>query len=385
LLDKQTRLVTAFALAAVLFNGLSGLLAARSLGNLQFSAFTSSLAIITTLQIFFQGLQFSADLNTKTEKRVSRKRFVTEGIILTTIIGMVLFLFRSQLNSTPFQSLVICFMVFPGLASASAVGFFLSKNDFVRFQLLSTLTAGIRILLTLILLIFALFIVTLKSPAVFLGLVLLSNIFSLFIMKIRTPHIRITQTKVLTWGNWNSVVSVSSGWLLVQGDLILFHSILPAKEAGQISAYSTVAKIFISLVGLIGLTQSSRIRNLMNPRQNMVVILKLTLISSVFAAIAYQFGSFFIKILYGADYIIDSDKLPLLILSNSIWAVFSGLLYIQLKLNNNSSLTIKMCILLLMTILALILFPLTYENTLKISTAVSLVGTFTLALTRTKT
>jgi hypothetical protein len=375
--------VTAFALIAILFNGLSGLLAARSLGNLQFSAFTSSLVIITTLQIFFQGLQFSAEQNSNPNGiKNSKRTFVNEGIALTAIIGIVLFLFRLELNSTLFQSIVICLMVFPGLVSASVVGYYLSKNDFVGYQFLSTLTAGIRILLTFTLLILASYFGALNSPAMFLGLVLLSNILSMLVMKIRTPQIVIIQTKVLTWGTWNSVISVSSGWILVQGDLILFHTILPAKEAGQISAYSTVAKIFISLIGLIGLTQSSKMKNLVNPKQNMILVFKLTFITGLIAATAYISGSYFIKVLYGEEFIIEPNKLPLLILSNSIWAVFSGLLYLQLKINNSSSLSSKVFTLLILTIVALVLFPLTYENVLKISISSALVGVFTLSLTR---
>ena len=386
MLDKQTRLVTAFALLAVLFNGLSGLIAARSLGNLQFSAFTSSLAIITTLQIFFQGLQFSTNEPTKPKNIENRKRvFVIEGLVLTIIVGGVLFLCRNQLNSTIFQSIIICLMVFPGLAGASVVGYFLSLNDFVRYQFLSTLTAGVRIIMTFILLAIAVFSEKLKSPAMFIGLVLISNVVSLVIVKLRVPQIEIIQSRVLTWGTWNSVVSVSSGWLLVQGDLILFHAVLPAQEAGKISAYSTIAKIFISLIGLIALTQTSKLDNLGSCKKNMTVTLKLIMITGFIATISYHYGSFAIKMLYGEEYMIDSNKLPLLILSNSAWAVFSGLLYIQLKLNNSSSLSRKISGLLLLTIVSLFLVPLTYENILIICITSALVGTFALAFTRTKT
>jgi hypothetical protein len=386
LLNRQTRLVTIFALVAVLFNGLSGLVAARSLGNLQFSAFTSSLAIITTLQIFFQGLQFSTNEQTKdTNPKQTRQIFVTEGLVLTTIVGVILFLCRHQLNATVFQSTVICLMVFPGLANASVVGYFLSRNDFVQYQFLATFTAGIRIFLTFTLLGIATFSDKLKSPAMFIGLVLASNVVSLLFIKIRMPQIGIIQSRVLTWGTWNSVVSVSSGWLLVQGDLILFHAVLPAQEAGKISAYSSIAKILISLIGLIGLTQTSRLRNFSSSKNKISVILKLTLITCLMATIALYCGSFVIRVLYGEEYVIEQNKLPLLILSNSIWAVFSGLLYIQLKLNNDSSLSKRISSLLVLTILALFVFPLTYENILKIGITSALFGVFALVFTRTRT
>lgn len=386
MLNKQTRLVTLYALLAVLFNGLSGLLAARSLGNLQFSAFTSSLAIMTTLQIFFQGLQFSTNDQTKqTNVKQTRQIFVAEGLVLTAIVGVVLFLCRNQLNSTVFQSIVICLMIFPGLASASAVGYFLSRNDFVRYQFLATLTSGIRIILTFTLLGIATLSDNFSSPAMFIGLVLVSNIVSLLYIKIRMPEIGIIQSRVLTWGTWNSVVSVSTGWLLVQGDLILFHAVLPPQEAGKISAYSSIAKILISLIGLIGLTQTSRLGNFASLRNRTVTILKLTTISGVMAAISLFCGTFAIRVLYGEEYIIEPDKLPMLIISNSIWAVFSGLLYIQLKLNNNSSLSKRMSSLLVLTLLALFIIPLNYENILKIGIASAITGIFALAFTRSRT
>jgi hypothetical protein len=375
-----------YAAIGVLFNGFSGILAARALGPLQFSAFASALAIITTLQVLFQGLQFSShaafsqsevrDIDTRLELH----RFVKQGALLTFLFATLIFGLRSQLNITTYQVLAISFMVFPGLALASVSGFYLWTNDLIQYQRLSTVNAGFRILLTLTLSFAASLFEFLKSPAVFLLILVISNFLSLFCVKNSVPKSVFLQSRILSRASAYSVAIVFLGWLLIQGDLILFNAALVPSEAGKIAAYSSVAKVPVTLVGLIGLVVIAKFGNNINRRYMFKSSLGLFAVSCLFALLAVLFGDTFMNLTYGSIYEIDRSYLPELLLANILWAVFLGLLNMHLKARITPKLAFALLSIFMLTAVFGMLIELTIVNIQFLSIAASLLGIIILIL-----
>ena len=385
MISSNSRKVAELALAAVIFNGVSGILAARALGTLQFSAFAAALVIVTTLQIFFQGLQFSSEPNQETHSqeesiRKNQYRYFAEGLTLTGVVGLIVFTSRASLNVTTFQCLVICMMVLPGLAISSVAGFFLSQDDFVNYQKLATINASFRFGLSLILFMAGLYLPLLRSPAMFIGLLIISSYLSLFFIKRKIPKSAFFLSRIIKKQSWISVVSVSAGWLLVQGDLILFNAVLPADQAGKVSAYSSIAKILISFVALIAMILDSKERKAQEVSSYSKIIFSLFAIALSFAVVSVLTGKFLITLLYGSTFVIQPNAVPLLVFSNSIWAVFSGMLYIRLKREITFRTSVTLVILLAGSILGCYYMELTYTNILLLSSAAGILGVVSLSV-----
>lgn len=383
MISSDSRKVFKYALLGVIFNGLSGVIAARSLGILQFSAYTAALAIITTLQIFFQGLQFSNTSRFDIEPpeyqaKADFKRFLIEGAATTIFVGALIYTFRSDLNVTPLQSFVISQIVFPGIALASVSGFLLAKNNFADYQRIATVNAALRCALSAFLFILGSKFSILNSPAVFIGIIIVSTYFTIVIIRKDLPFEALIHSNISNWRTWRSVTAVSAGWLLVQGDLILFNAVLEPDQAGKVAAYSTFGKILISFVSLLGLTLSSRYAT-KNSSKGLKELFLILCGASVFLTIcAVITGDLVVRTLYGADYILPLNSLTLLIISNAVWGVFSGLLFAQLKNKVSTKLSISLLLLLIISILACALFPLTFQGVLTLATIAGIVGTIVL-------
>lgn len=383
MISSENRKIFNYALLGVIFNGLSGVIAARSLGILQFSAFTAALAIITTLQIFFQGLQFSNTSRFDVESpeyqaKMDVKRFLTEGVATTIFVGTLIYIFRSELNVTPLQAFVISQIVFPGIALASVSGFLLAKNNFAGYQRVATVNAALRCALSAFLFILGSKFSILNSPAVFIGIIIVSTYFTIVIIRRDIPVEALIHSNISNWRTWRSVTAVSAGWLLVQGDLILFNAVLEPDQAGKVAAYSTFGKILISFVSLLGLTLSSRYTAKQSSKGLKELFLILCGACVLLTICAVITGDLVVRTLYGADYILPLNSLTLLIVSNAVWGVFSGLLFAQLKNKVSTKLSLSLIFLLMISILVCAIFPLTFQGVLTIATIAGIVGTIVL-------
>ena len=354
------RIVT-YSILGIIFNGISGILAARALGPMQFAAFASSIAAITVLQVFFQGLQFSAHqefatehLNNNEERFNSNtRRFIRQILFTTLVLAVVLFGFGNRINLTGFQSLAILLMVFPSVSMASVAGYHLWRKEFDQYQKLATETALFRIIITAVVFIFLLRFPQFTGSAPFVLALVAANYSTLLVNKFRFPLSVFTQSKFWSKKSIRYVSIISISWVLMQGDLILINILVETKEAGVVSAYSSVAKIFVSGVGLIGLMYSGRFIGFISTKQRIHAFLLLLVLTGFLSILLILVGGPVFNFLYGKDFGYPDQGLFYIFLSNCGWAVFCGLMY--LRANNNPSRRLAVSLLgLLIAILVLI-------------------------------
>ena len=139
----------------------------------------------------------------------------------------------------------------------------------------------------------------------------------------------------------------------MQGDLILINILVETKEAGVVSAYSSVAKIFVSAVGLIGLMYSGRFIGFISTKQRIHAFLLLLVLTGFLSILLILVGGSIFNFLYGKDFGYPNQGLFYIFLSNCGWAVLCGLMY--LRANNNPSRRLAASLLgLLIAILVLI-------------------------------
>ena len=129
--------------AGAVFNGIAGLIAARTLGPLQFGSFASAIAAITVLQVLLQGFQFSSQNEFERDSQVNLGKILSlrmwmyrNFLPLFIVITTLLVTFRETLKFTLPQSLGIVAMIFPTLALSSIAGFHLWNKDLYKYQLL---------------------------------------------------------------------------------------------------------------------------------------------------------------------------------------------------------------------------------------------------------
>lgn len=335
--------VVIYSILGIIFNGLSGVLAARALGPLQFAAFASSIAAITVLQVFFQGLQFSAHQEFAAERLSGNKksvasntrRFIKQILLITLTLAVLLLSFGNQLNLTEFQSIAILLMVFPSVSMASVAGFHLWRREFDQYQKLATGTAFYRLIISAFLFIFLSRFPQFTGSAPFVLALVVANYSTLAVNKFRFPLSVFTQSKIWEKKSVRYVSIISISWVLIQGDLILTNVLMETQEAGIVSAYSSVAKIFVSGVGLIGLMYSGRFSGFISIKQRIHAFALLLLLTVALSILLILIGEPIFSFLYGKDFGRPDQGLLYIFLANCCWSIFCGLLY--LRANNNPS------------------------------------------------
>jgi O-antigen/teichoic acid export membrane protein len=381
--------VAIYSILGIIFNGLSGILAARSLGPLQFAAFASSIAAITVLQVFFQGLQFSAHQEFATEhlsneaKSVDNntKSFVKQILSITVILAVIFFGFGHHINLTGFQSLAILLMVFPSVSMASVAGFHLWRKEFDKYQKLATTTAFYRLIITAFVFIFLLRFPQFTGSAPFVLALVMANYSTLIVNKFRLPLSVFMQSKI--WGKksirYVSIISIS--WLLIQGDLILINVLMETREAGIVSAYSTVAKIFVSGLGLIGLMYSGRFNGVISIKERIHAVLLLSFLAAVVSIFLILFGGPAFNFLYGKDFGFPVQGMLYIFLANCGWAVFCGILYLRANNNPSRRLAVYLLGLFIATLMLIMTVGLDALFLFQFSTVIALCGILILILT----
>ena len=361
--------------AGAVFNGIAGLIAARTLGPLQFGSFASAIAAITVLQVLLQGFQFSSqneydrESQENLDKTVNLKLWLFRNFLpLFLVITTFLVTFRDTLKFTLPQSLGIVAMIFPTLALSSIAGFHLWRKDLFKYQLISSQVALIRLILSAFSAILIFIFPQLSGPALFiLALIIGANI-AVAYNWFRNPKAVQTGNFVVKKEALHFIFLVTSSWLLMQGDVIVLNSTLDPKIAGVYAAYSSLAKIAITFFGLYGLHIATRYPGTTSLADRLSVVLRSAALAVLLIFIAIIFGEQTFVFLYGQSFIGQGVSVELLYAPSAIWAVFFTLLY--MRVNTVRSLFIPgaiICILFI-SLLSLTMIPLSVESVYAIST-----------------
>lgn len=333
-MNNQLIKIWAIAISGAFFNGATSFVTARSLGPSQFAAFASAVASITILQVFSQGLQFSS--RKKFEEKKSKKVYGTSNWILREIIpltfavSLFLAIFREKLNFTDFQSIGIASMVIPVLLLSTVSGYYLSNGDLFNYQLVSTQVALIRLTLTVVIS-FAIYAnPSLSGPAVFLIALVVAN-YLIVLLKFLTLKSRfLLKSLIFRIDSLRYVSILVLSWLLMQGDLLVINIALPPKEAGIYSAYSSLAKVFISFFAIYGLHLSGIYKDKITLRVKMKTLLTSGVAAIILLISILKMGGNVLLKLYGREFDPSLVSIHLLFAPSVLWSIFFGLLYLRL-------------------------------------------------------
>jgi hypothetical protein len=344
-------------------NGIASFITARSLGSSQYAAFASAVASITIMQVFSQGLQFSSLQEFRKEKKQMEKNHsnwvVRELIPIAVVIGLFLALFRKNLNFTEFQSLGIFSMIFPVIILSSISGYYLSKDDLFKYQLLSTQVAVIRFLFSLAILVVIQKYPSVKGPAIYLGALVAANyliavIKLIFLKSTLTLNSLIWKKETLRY-----VLVITISWLLMQSDLIVVNIALPPTEAGIYSAYSSIAKVVISFFAIYGLHLSGKNEGLVTLSLKLKTIAIAGVASLGLLFVIVHFGGSPLMKIYGEEFDTSFVEIELLYAPSVLWAVVFSLLYLRLSTIEGILVPMSLACLTITIILSLILISVT--------------------------
>jgi O-antigen/teichoic acid export membrane protein len=316
-------------------NGIASFITARSLGSSQYAAFASAIASITILQVFAQGLQFSSLQEFRKEKKQIEKNrsnwLVRELIPIALVIGLFLALFRKNLNFTQFQSLGIFSMIFPVIILSSISGYYLSKDDLFRYQLLSTQVAIIRLMFSLAILAVIQKYPLVKGPAIYLGALVAANYAIAAIKLIFLKHMLTLNSLIWKKETLRYVLVITISWLLMQSDLIVINIALPPTEAGIYSAYSSIAKVLISFFAIYGLHLAGKNEGLvtLSLKLRTVAVSGVTAVGLLFVVV--HFGGSLLMNVYGEEFDPSFVDIELIYAPSVLWAVVFSLLYLRLS------------------------------------------------------
>jgi O-antigen/teichoic acid export membrane protein len=369
------------SIAGAILNGIAGLVAARTLGPLQFGSFASAIAAITVLQVLLQGFQFSSQNEFKRDSLENRgqslnlKMWLFRNFLpLVALITTLLIAFRETLKFTVPQSLGIIAMILPTLALSSIAGFHLWNKDLVRYQLLSSQVALLRLMLSMCAAILISLFPKLNGPALFiLALIIGSNIVVAYNW-LRTPKAVQPGNFVVKKEAMHFILLITSSWLLMQGDIIVLNSTLDPKSAGTYAAYSSLAKVLITFFGLYGLHVATRYTAIASLSDRISVAFRSAALAFIMILLAIIFGDQILVFLYGERFAVESVSVELLYASSAIWAVFFALLYMRINTIRTLFIPNTMIMILFFSILSLTTVPLTVGSVYAISTISGVLG-----------
>jgi hypothetical protein len=356
---KSFKLLVLSVTGAV-FNGIAGLVAARTLGPLQFGSFASAIAAITVLQVLLQGFQFSsqneferhdpADLS----KDLNLRMWMFRNFLpLFVSITVLLFAFRGILNFTFAQTLGIVAMIFPTLALSAISGFHLWEKDLVKYQLLSSQVALIRLALSTCFAFLIFLSPRFSGPAVFILALILANNIVVAINWFRNPNVLQARAFVVKKEALHFVVIITASWLLMQGDIIVLNSTLDPEVAGVYAAYSSLAKVVIAFFGIYGLHLAARYSGKTSLVERFSVTARSAAVASLLIFLTMRFGEDVIALLYGSSFEVENVSVELLYVPSAIWAVYFTLLYMRINTIRGLFIPIAMIVILLFAALGL--------------------------------
>ena len=367
--------------AGAVFNGTAGLVAARTLGPLQFGSFASAIAAITVLQVLLQGFQFSSqneyerDTQENLGKTLNLKMWMFRNFLpLFLVIATLLVTFRETLKFTLPQSLGIVAMIFPTLALNSIAGFHLWNKDLFRYQLLSSQVALVRLILSACSAIVILLFPRLSGPALFiLALIIGSNIVVAYSW-LRNPKGIHSGNFVVKKEALHFILLITSSWLLMQGDIIVLNSALDPKIAGVYAAYSSLAKVLISFFALYGLHVATRYSVMTSLTDRISVALRSSVLAIFMIFLTMTFGDQIFAYLYGKSFALENVRVEILFAPSAIWAVFFTMLYMRINTIRTLFIPNAMIIILFFSILSLTTVSLSVGSIYAISTISGVLG-----------
>lgn len=367
--------------AGALFNGIAGLVAARTLGPLQFGSFAAAISAITVLQVLLQGFQFSSqneyerDVEESLGKALDLKLWLYRNFLpLFALITALLIALRETLKFTFPQSLGILAMIFPTLALSSIAGFHLWNKDLFRYQMLSSQVALVRLILSIGAAILILLFPQLSGPALFiLALIIGSNLVVAYNW-LKNPKAVQSRNFVVKKEALHFILLITSSWLLMQGDIIVLNSTLEPKIAGVYAAYSTLAKVLITFFGLYGLHIATRHSAISSLADRIFVAFKSGGLAAIMILLTITFGDQMFGLLYGEKFAAENVSVGPLYAPSAIWAVFFTLLYMRINTIRTLFIPSAMIIILFLSILSLTTVSLTVGSIYAISTVSGALG-----------